>query len=136
MVIFIEHHLFKNPICTKLDQISRRNLSIYLNAKLQRKLLPYLHYTLKSKGELFPESYESISDFITLLQAIEEKWKILSHKPSTVIVHPASDLSFDSPEKNTRPSSLLPGNGATNIFARLLSKRYVTPSETACIGKS
>ena len=46
MVIFSEQDVIRDPPFSKLDLISCRNLLIYLNADLQKKLIPLFHYAL------------------------------------------------------------------------------------------
>ena len=53
MVVFAVQNVIKDPPFTKLDIISCRNLLIYLNADLQRRLLPIFHYALKPGGLCF-----------------------------------------------------------------------------------
>ena len=56
-------NVIKDPPFTKLDLISCRNLLIYLNSELQRRLLPIFHYALKPGGLLFLGSSETIGGF-------------------------------------------------------------------------
>ena len=50
MLVFAPQNIIMDPPFTKLDMICCRNLLIYLNAELQKKLLPMFHYALKPKG--------------------------------------------------------------------------------------
>ena len=52
MLIFSEHDLIKDPPFSKLDLISCRNLLIYMDAELQKKLMPLFHYALNPGGML------------------------------------------------------------------------------------
>jgi two-component system CheB/CheR fusion protein len=47
MAVFAPQNIIKHPPFTKLDLLSCRNLLIYLNAEVQKKLLPLFHYSLK-----------------------------------------------------------------------------------------
>ncbi|NTU85548.1 MAG: hypothetical protein HGA45_40375 [Chloroflexales bacterium] len=46
LVIFSEQDVIKDPPFSRLDLLSCRNLLIYLNADLQRRLIPLFHYAL------------------------------------------------------------------------------------------
>ena len=60
----------------KMDLISCRNVLIYMGMKLQRKILPILHYSLNEGGYLFLGSSESIGRFDDLFSTIETHCKI------------------------------------------------------------
>ncbi len=83
MVIFSEHDLIKDPPFSKLDLISCRNLMIYLNSVLQKKLIPLFHYSLNSGGLLFLGSSEGVGDFDDLFSAIDRKSKLYLRKEET-----------------------------------------------------
>jgi two-component system CheB/CheR fusion protein len=57
MAVFAVQNVIKDPPFTKLDLISCRNLLIYRNADLQRRLMPVFHYALKPGGLLAITSY-------------------------------------------------------------------------------
>src|SRR6185503_4700772 len=46
MVVFAPQSLIMDPPFTKLDILSCRNLLIYLDAEMQKKLIPLFHYSL------------------------------------------------------------------------------------------
>jgi two-component system CheB/CheR fusion protein len=80
MIVFGAQNIVKDPPFTKLDFISCRNLLIYLNAQLQKKIFPLFHYSLKSKGILFLGMSEAVSGYVNLFQLIAKKWKIFERK--------------------------------------------------------
>jgi two-component system CheB/CheR fusion protein len=59
MVIFARHNLISDPPFTKLDFLSCRNLLIYLEPELQRRLLALFHYCLNPSGVLLLGTAES-----------------------------------------------------------------------------
>ena len=63
MAIFSIQNIVKDPPFTRLDLICCRNFLIYLDAELQKKLLPIFHYALKPCGILFLGSSETITGF-------------------------------------------------------------------------
>ncbi len=60
MVLFAQHNVLQAPPFTRLDVISCRNLLIYFDAALQRKLLPLFHYALRPAGVLLLGSSETV----------------------------------------------------------------------------
>ena len=88
MAVFAVQNLIKDPPFTKLDLISCRNLLIYLNAELQHRLVPLLHYALKPGGLLFLGSSETIGGFGDLFEVVDKKWKIFRRKAGGLGAHP------------------------------------------------
>jgi two-component system, chemotaxis family, CheB/CheR fusion protein len=70
IVIFAHQNLLKDPPFTKLNLLLCRNLLIYLDADLQKKLLPLFHYSLNPGGVLVLGSSESIGSAADLLTAL------------------------------------------------------------------
>lgn len=76
MLIFAHHNLVKNPPYCNIDFISCRNLLIYMNHSLQRKILNLLHFGMRYGGYLFLGPSENVTDFISHLEEMNKKWKI------------------------------------------------------------
>ncbi len=76
LLVFSEQDVIKDPPFSKLDLISCRNLLIYLNADLQKKLIPLFHYALNPEGALFLGISETVGEFTTLFSALDRKWKL------------------------------------------------------------
>ncbi|MEI6132603.1 MAG: CheR family methyltransferase, partial [Bacillota bacterium] len=62
MLIFSEHNVIKSPPFSKIDLIVCRNLMIYLDSQLQKKLLATFHFALNQGGILFLGSSETYRD--------------------------------------------------------------------------
>jgi two-component system CheB/CheR fusion protein len=76
VVVFALHNINKDAPFIKLDLLVCRNLLIYLNAELQRSLLPVFHYALNAKGLLFLGPSENITGYHDLFQPLDVKWKL------------------------------------------------------------
>jgi two-component system CheB/CheR fusion protein len=76
MLVFASQDIIKDPPFTKLDLVCCRNLLIYLESDLQKKLVPLFHYSLKPGGILFLGSSETIGEFTDHFSPIDRKWKI------------------------------------------------------------
>lgn len=80
MVIFATQNLIKDPPFSKLHLVCCRNLLIYMDQVLQKKILPLFHYTLNQNGALFLGSSESIGEYSDLFAPIDNKWKIFKRQ--------------------------------------------------------
>ena len=76
LLIFSEQDVIKDPPFSKIDLISCRNLLIYLNGDLQKRLLPLFHYALNPAGMLFLGTSESVGPFGSLFTVLDRKQKI------------------------------------------------------------
>lgn len=102
MLVFAPQNLIKDPPFTKLDILSCRNLLIYLDTKLQKKLLPIFHYSLKEKGILILGTSESIGQDSRIFTTLDKKWKVFRKVLSTVD-YPVM-VSTDAVESSYRAS--------------------------------
>ena len=90
LLVFSEQNVIKDPPFSKLDLISCRNLLIYLNGTLQKKLISLFHYALNPNGILFLGTSETIGEFITLFTTLDSKGKLYQRRDELVSMpHPA-----------------------------------------------
>ena len=82
MCVFARHNVLSNPPFSRLNLITCRNLLIYLDPAVQKKIFPTFHYALKPDGFLFLGQSESIGSFTGLFEPIDKKHKIFSKKTS------------------------------------------------------
>jgi two-component system CheB/CheR fusion protein len=80
MIVFAKQDLTRDPPFSHLDVISCRNLLIYFNSSLQKKIVPMFHYVLNPEGLLFLGKSESIGQFADLFVPLVKKWKIFQHR--------------------------------------------------------
>jgi two-component system CheB/CheR fusion protein len=76
MVLFAQHNVLLDPPFTKLDVLSCRNLMIYFDATLQRKLLPLFHYSMRTGGVLILGSSETVGRMSNLFTATDSKLRL------------------------------------------------------------
>jgi two-component system CheB/CheR fusion protein len=82
LLIFSEQDVLKDPPFSKLGLVSCRNLLIYLNADLHKRLFPLFHYALSPGGILFLGNSETISDPPWLFDALDRKARLYVRKDS------------------------------------------------------
>jgi two-component system, chemotaxis family, CheB/CheR fusion protein len=76
MVLFAQQNVILDPPFTKLDLIACRNLLIYFDATLQRRLIPLFHYSLREGGVLLLGSAETVGRFGNLFRPIQSSLRL------------------------------------------------------------
>lgn len=118
-VLFARHDVILDPPFTKLDMIACRNLLIYFDVTLQRRILPLFHYSLRPNGLLMLGSSETIGRLNHLFAPLKPKMRLYRSKPFQSVRH--SDFLLKSfPPMSTMPreqsvsSSQIPPQETTN----------------------
>lgn len=75
-VLFAQHDLIMDPPFTRLDLLSCRNVLIYFNATLQRRLLPLFHYSLRPGGILLLGGSETVGSAQGLFSMLSPKSRL------------------------------------------------------------
>ena len=129
--IFARHNALTDPPFSNMDLVSCRNMLIYLQAGLQRKLLPLLHYALKPTGVLFLGPSETINHYRDLFDTLDGRHKLYAKRPTGRRVEasfPASTSGRMSATHSIRQFGAISrdasGDGQREA-ERALLKRYV-----------
>ncbi len=80
MVVFAQHNLIRDPPFTNIALISCRNLLIYLQPILQRKVLEFFNFSLTAGGILMLGTSETTGDMSDYFEALDPKWKLYRSK--------------------------------------------------------
>ncbi len=80
MVIFATHNIIKDPPFSKIDMISCRNLLIYLQPIMQKKVISAFNFSLNPNGFLLLGTSESIGDLMAYYYTFDNKSKIYRTK--------------------------------------------------------
>jgi two-component system CheB/CheR fusion protein len=94
MVLFAQHDVILDPPFTRLDILICRNLLIYFDPVLQRKLMPLFHYCLRDQGILMLGSSETIGRTGDLFAAIETRQRLYKRHGRNIT--PGPDLLLNS----------------------------------------
>ncbi|WP_103666348.1 chemotaxis protein CheB [Pseudanabaena sp. BC1403] len=78
--IFARQNLTSDPPFSRIDLISCRNMLIYLEPVLQKKVMPIFHYALNSNGFLMLGSAEGIGNAEDLFAIADKKNRIYKSK--------------------------------------------------------
>jgi len=106
-VLFAQHDVVLDPPFTKLDILCCRNVLIYFNATLQRRLLPLFHYSLRPGGILLLGSSETVGPFNRLFDPIESKLRVYQRQNYAIATIPDFLLkSFPPLSKLTKEPAL------------------------------
>jgi two-component system CheB/CheR fusion protein len=133
LVVFSVQDVADDAPFSRMDLVSCRNMLIYMQAPLQKRVLATLHYALRPDGFLFLGSSESVADGSDLFAVVDRKTKVYEKKANaTVAQHHASErrvsgvISVAAPE---RPMNRVPATTSAQALAdvRLLEK-YAPPS--------
>lgn len=75
-VVFGVQNLFADPPFCRVDMISCRNVLIYLEPELQKRVLNIFHFALRMNGFLFLGSAESNGNRDDIFKPVSKKWRI------------------------------------------------------------
>ena len=140
MAIFSIQDLVKDPPFTKLDLLSCRNLLIYLDAALQKRLVPLFQYALRPDGILFLGPSESIDGYVDLFAERNRRWKIFKRRDSKDGTEASLPFPLAPPRSDTGEMTSRRQRAASRdprisgVAEKLLLDRYAPPC--ALVNKS
>ncbi len=119
-VVFARQNVLSDPPFSRLDLITCRNLLIYLEPELQKKIFPAFHYALKPGGFLFLGASESIGTFTELFVSADKKQKIFARKvaptPAFRLPLPTAREATAAAGKRVRSAAVAPAEGLSGEF--------------------
>src|SRR6185437_11628256 len=132
MCIFARQNVISDPPFSNLDLVSCRNLLIYLDSVLQRRVIPILHYSLKLDGYLMLGGSETLTTFSEYFTAVDKKHKIYQKRKGAA-VHPgayAPNLAYSPRSMQGLPAFKMPQAGfhLDRETERALANRFVPAS--------
>jgi len=132
--IFARQNVAADPPFSNLDVLSCRNLLIYLEPTLQRKLFPLFHHVLKPTGYLVLGPSESAAPFGDLFTPIDRRHRIFTRRvadvplPLTILPRAFEGIRFDGRGSQGRPDPASPAVQLPTEVDRLLIGRYAPPA--------
>ena len=130
MIVFAVQNVIKDPPFSKIDLVSCRNLLIYMDAQLQKKVLPLCHYTLNTDGIMFLGTSESIGEFTDLFEPIDSKWKIFKRKEffaERAVDYPAMPFYHGARFAETEARKLPSEVDIHSMAERIILENYAPP---------
>lgn len=115
MVVFAQHSIIMHPPFTKIDILSCRNLLIYLDTELQKKLLDLFFYSLNPEGILVLGSAETPGSLGSLFTPVYPKLKIYKRTGNALIPDLFDFPSSFSRNNATKSENQIPAKAIQNI---------------------
>jgi two-component system, chemotaxis family, CheB/CheR fusion protein len=157
MVLFAQHDVIIDPPFTRLDIVSCRNLMIYFDITLQKRLVPLFHYSLRSGGALLLGSSETVGRAQSLFRPLHPKSRLYwrsdngggvggvvfptHRRPATRSALPESPVPhFHTPPANLQsladqlllqthtPPAVLVNDGGDIVYISGRTGRYLEPA--------
>ena len=117
MVVFAKHNVIMHAPFTKMDIISCRNMLIYMELELQKKILGLFSYSLNSNGILVLGSAETLGNQRQLFTTVDAKRKIFKQSSSS---HLPELSDFPSSFSQTSPAHT-ENEGISKSYANIQS---------------
>lgn len=128
-IVFARHNVLKDPPFIKNDLVTCRNMLIYMNSILQRKVLGTLQFSLNTNGYLFLGPSEIPAAAKESFQEVNSKWKIYRKTgiepaynperfPSTQSYRNRPDIMFGKVRENSI------AKGLAEDFKKIFTEEY------------
>ena len=132
MCIFSQHDLIRDPPFSRLDLIACRNLLIYLESDIQKKLLSLFHYSLRGEGFLFLGPSENAATHSALFRSVDKRHRLYRRNDNGVasfINVPLTNLTTQRHPKQEglEQSTMSKEQTATKVIERTLLENYAPP---------
>ncbi|GET34521.1 chemotaxis protein CheR [Prolixibacter bellariivorans] len=116
MVVFAPQNVIKDPPFTKIDILTCRNMLIYMESDLQKKLLVLFNYSLNIGGFMVLGTAESLGAHLDGFHEVNPKLKIFKRTPTVL-----SPELVDFPSSFYRPKTIIPEKTTTKIVENIQS---------------
>ncbi|TVQ08547.1 MAG: PAS domain S-box protein [Bacteroidetes bacterium] len=130
MVVFAQHNLIMHPPFINIDILSCRNLLIYLDTELQKKIIGLFYYSLNKNGLLVLGSSETLGTMNTHFDTLDNRLKIYKRAQNAVSPDLTNFPSSYSRTKQASADKSAPVNLAPNIQSlaeQLLLQQFSPP---------
>lgn len=131
LCVFVKHDLIRDPPFAKLDLISCRNVLIYFDGDLQRKVLSVLHHCLNPHGYLLLGQSETIMGFRETFASVDREHRIFTKTGESPSLSFPLSYAGHQPEGKLSEGRLVqrrrPALDAQRQADLLLQARYAPP---------
>jgi two-component system, chemotaxis family, CheB/CheR fusion protein len=131
MCVFARQDLTRDPPFSRLDLILCRNVLIYLDAVLQRKLVSVFHYALNPSGFLILGQAETVGTQAGLFSLADKKHRIYRKKITPGLPAAALPVEYSvtgaGHTRRPTPEVTAPDKLLTTEVSRIIFDRYAPP---------
>jgi two-component system CheB/CheR fusion protein len=130
MIVFAQHNTIMHPPFTKIDIISCRNLLIYLDTELQKKILKLFYYSLNDKGIMLLGSSETLGSNASLFKSLDVKLRIYKRSNDaqvTDLLNFPSSFDHRKPDKYQPHPILIPSGNIQSLADQVLLQQFSPP---------
>ena len=131
LCIFARQDLTKDPPFSRLDLILCRNVLIYMDLQLQKKLLSVFHYALNANGFLALGQAETVGAQATLFSLVDKKYRIHRKRPSAGAATLTFPIDYSAVNTPAKKPSVEPPNVERLLQAevsRVINDRFTPPA--------
>jgi two-component system CheB/CheR fusion protein len=131
LCVFARQDLAKDPPFSRLDLILCRNVLIYMDLPLQKKLLSIFHYALNPNGFLVLGQAETVGAHGTLFSLVDKKFRVHRKKTASVAPLMSFPLDYSLPGVGSHKRPAVETGDSERLLlgevARTLVDRYAPP---------
>jgi two-component system CheB/CheR fusion protein len=132
LTVFAVQNVVKDPPFTRLDLLTCRNLLIYLEPELQKRVLATFSYSLRPDGLLLLGTSENLSGFDDRFSTLDKRWKLFQRliTPAPALPELAFDKMGLSLREGYHPVARADRRAVSvaSVTDRLLLDSFVPPS--------
>jgi two-component system CheB/CheR fusion protein len=131
MVVFAPHNVIKDPPFTNLDLLMCRNMLIYMEPDLQKKLMALFNYSLNPDGIMVLGTAETIGNYNNEFKELDSKLKIYLCTAKVLLPElidfPSSFYHHKAFASKNKPSPKVVVNIQT-LADQIILQRFAPPS--------
>jgi two-component system CheB/CheR fusion protein len=128
LCVFARQDLTKDPPFSRLDLVMCRNVLIYMDTVLQKKLIALFHYALNAHGYLILGQAETVGSQASLFSLADKKYRIHRKKsaPGRVpaVAFPVEYKTVLPPRKRSQLETPGSDKGLQGEVSRIILERY------------
>ncbi len=130
LCIFSFHNLVGNPLFSRMDVISCRNLLIYMEPHLQNQMFAVFHYSLNPEGYLFLGASEQAEDQSRFFRPVNKPFRVFQPKQIMARTFPQFPIQGPRGTLPTPKPALFPQiqDPFIHIFDHLVREEYGPPA--------
>ena len=140
MVIFATHNMITDPPFSNMDLVSCRNILIYFQHLVQKRVLTSIHFSLRKDGYLFLGSSENLGDLAAHFEVVNDRNRMYRKRSSVRIPMGNAPTLTNISQANTQAipsvSRLIRGyrgNGAVGGAINFANEALITDYAPPCV---